>query len=304
MKRLCCLAALMLLSSSAFAGHSFSFKLGGHRVRIEAPRHCFSRSCLSVSIPGIYESRRRREWTDEVDAAPAAAPAPPPARAAEQVLPRVAAPAANQPAVEPVASVATPSTVGLAAAATEQTAASPPTLQPRQPFRPPQAEATRIEYPPIGAPRVESPRAETPAEPARPVAEAAPKISAVAQKVDDGSFDTPLGDWQTEGKGSVRIERCGSALCGYVIDPLTQAKGEAVLANMKLKTGSQWTGNVYSQNSSDSYYGTLAMKGPTTIRIEACALGRFYCSGNNWSRIEARPDSLISSRPNASASGS
>ena len=90
MKRFCCLAALMLLSSSAYAGHSFSFMLGGHRVRIEAPRHCFSRSCVSVSIPGIHESRRRRDSIDEVEAAPASAPAPPPAPAAAQVSSRIA----------------------------------------------------------------------------------------------------------------------------------------------------------------------------------------------------------------------
>jgi hypothetical protein len=46
------------------------------------------------------------------------------------------------------------------------------------------------------------------------------------------------------------------------------------------------------------------MKGPQTLQVEACALGRFYCSGNYWSRIEARPDRLISSGQNASAPGS
>jgi len=25
------------------------------------------------------------------------------------------------------------------------------------------------------------------------------------------------------------------------------------------------------------------------LRVEACALGRFYCSGNNWSRIIGEP---------------
>ena len=33
----------------------------------------------------------------------------------------------------------------------------------------------------------------------------------------------------------------------------------------------------------------------STLRIEACALGRFYCSGNNWSRIVRRADSLVTS---------
>ena len=28
----------------------------------------------------------------------------------------------------------------------------------------------------------------------------------------------PVGDWQTEGKGLVRIAKCGDALCGYVLN--------------------------------------------------------------------------------------
>ena len=36
--------------------------------------------------------------------------------------------------------------------------------------------------------------------------------------------------------------------------------------------------------------------GVNTLRVEACALGRFYCSGNNWSRIGSRADNLVTSR--------
>jgi hypothetical protein len=45
-----------------------------------------------------------------------------------------------------------------------------------------------------------------------------------------------------------------------------------------------------------TYYGTMEMKGVNTLRVEACALGRFYCSGNNWRRIIGRAERLISSR--------
>jgi uncharacterized protein (DUF2147 family) len=73
-------------------------------------------------------------------------------------------------------------------------------------------------------------------------------------------------------------------------------KGEAVLINMKPKTDQRWTGSVYSHDSGDTYYGTMDIKGANTLRVEACALGRFYCSGNNWSRIEGRTERLITSR--------
>jgi hypothetical protein len=56
--RFCYVIVLMVLSSSAYAGQTFSFMVGRHRVRIEAPRHCHSTSCLSVSIPEIRETCR------------------------------------------------------------------------------------------------------------------------------------------------------------------------------------------------------------------------------------------------------
>ena len=73
-------------------------------------------------------------------------------------------------------------------------------------------------------------------------------------------------------------------------------KGAAMLVNMKPKTDTQWSGNVYSHDSSDSYYGTMEMKGTNTLRVEACAVWRFYCSGNNWTRISGKPERLITSR--------
>ena len=48
--------------------------------------------------------------------------------------------------------------------------------------------------------------------------------------------DSPLGDWQTEGKGMVRIAECGRALCGYAIKEGESEKGEAILINMKPKS--------------------------------------------------------------------
>jgi len=84
-----------------------------------------------------------------------------------------------------------------------------------------------------------------------------------------------------------------------VLNSSSNDKGEAVLVNMKPKSENQWTGNVYSHSSGDNYYGTMDMKGHNTLRVEACALGRFYCSGNNWSRINAKAESLISSRQNS-----
>jgi uncharacterized protein (DUF2147 family) len=135
---------------------------------------------------------------------------------------------------------------------------------------------------------------------ARPAPPAAAPISRIAREVDDAAAETPLGDWQTEGnKGSVRIERCGRALCGHVLNPSSNDNGEIVLVNMKPKTAALWSGSIYSHDSENTYYATIAMKGPYLLRVEACALGRFFCSGKVWSRIGGNPEKLVISRQTA-----
>lgn len=165
-------------------------------------------------------------------------------------------------------------------------AAATPEVAPPQPA---------IVLPPVPpTPAAMTPPAEKPAEAVRPPAVVAPRLSRVSHQVEDQPADTPVGDWQSEGsKGAVRIERCGKALCGYALKSFSSDKGEAVLVNMKPKADQQWTGNVYSHDSGDIYYGTMALKGPNALRVEACALGRFYCCGNNWNRIVTRQERLI-----------
>ena len=82
MKRLCALMVLTLAASSAQAG-TISFSVGGHRIRIEAPRDCRSSSCASISIPGLLESRRQRDD----DTRNAVASPPPPVPSPAQVAP-------------------------------------------------------------------------------------------------------------------------------------------------------------------------------------------------------------------------
>jgi uncharacterized protein (DUF2147 family) len=120
----------------------------------------------------------------------------------------------------------------------------------------------------------------------------APKPATVVTHEDD----SPVGDWQTEGrKGLVRIEKCGAALCGYILNETANATAETVLSNMKLKTGTQWAGDIYSRASGNTYYARMTFKQPDTLRVEACAIGRFFCSGNDWTRVP-RSDEMVTSR--------
>jgi uncharacterized protein DUF2147 len=280
MKRLYGLAALLLLTTSADAGQ-ISFSVGGHRIHIEAPRHCRSTSCASVSVSGIYKSRRRDRDDDERDVAP---PPPPPAAAPAptQVSPPPALPAQPNTIVTaaPPPPPTSPPAVGFSTASVStQTVAT----RPLPPVPPPPAQPAVTTQPCVAPLPVPQPVETTPSP---PPASAKPQVVKTLHEED---ADTPIGDWQTQNKGVVRIAQCGAALCGYTLDPSSNDKGEAILINMKPKTDTRWTGNVYSKDSGDTYYGTVDMKGPNTLRVEACALGRFYCSGNNWIRISARP---------------
>lgn len=273
MKRFCFLALLMALSSSAHAGSSISFTVGGHRVHIESSRHCRSTSCASVSISGVSERRKRdRYGADRDEVAPAKTTPPAPQTVSPPPAP------ASTPAAQTVV-VAPPPTVYKPAAAAPQIVAPPP---------PPPAPQVAIPLPPPPPP----PPVVKPVETVRPAA----PVARVSLEAEEATADSPIGDWQSEGKGTVRIAKCGNALCGYVLNASSNDKGEAILINMKPKADRHWTGSVYSQDSGDTYYGTMAIKGINTLRVEACALGRFYCSGNNWSRITNRAENLVTSR--------
>jgi uncharacterized protein (DUF2147 family) len=258
MKPIYLLAGLMVLSSPAYAGSSISFSVGGHRIHIEASPHCRSTSCASVSVSGIYDSRRKRDRFEDDDAT-AAKPASP--------APQLISPPSR------TVDVSAPPAVYKPAASVTQTVDAPPP--------PPPLQRVAIPLPPP---------------PPSPVPAAAPQVSRVSHEVEQEVADTPVGDWQTEGKGAVRIVRCGNALCGYILNSSSDDRGEAVLINMKVKTDTRWTGSVYSHDSGDTFYGTMDLKAPNTLRVEACALGRFYCSGNNWSRISTKAGSLMTSR--------
>ncbi|WP_245471712.1 MULTISPECIES: DUF2147 domain-containing protein [Bradyrhizobium] len=68
---------------------------------------------------------------------------------------------------------------------------------------------------------------------------------------------------------------------------LGEAAGESVVVNMKPKSHDAWTGSIYSRSSGNTYCATVTLKSFGRLQVEACALGRFWCSGNDWTRIEA-----------------
>ena len=98
--------------------------------------------------------------------------------------------------------------------------------------------------------------------------------------------NSPLGVWLTEEKeGKVRIEQCGTNLCGYSVDSKSNQNGEQVLINMKPGKDSRWSGRILDPNTGSTYDSTIALKGPDTLRVQGCAFGGMFCGGQTWSRV-------------------
>jgi hypothetical protein len=214
------------------------------------------RNCRSTSCVSVSERGVRP--TDDINTTPVPPPAPLPIVAPPQpVYP--AAPARPPQAIVVVAPPAPAPPAPVVAAMTSQPVVLPP--------------APRLDPPRVAAPVV------------------APKPVTISPRSDDEP--APLGQWESTGaKGVVRIEPCGTALCGYALTEAS-SKGESVLINMKPKSDGVWTGNIYSRSSGNTYYGTMTLKASGKLHVEACALGRFWCSGNDWTRVDEQQEKLM-----------
>jgi uncharacterized protein (DUF2147 family) len=120
-----------------------------------------------------------------------------------------------------------------------------------------------------------APSAQAPVAVTAPASQPAPVAAAPA-----AAPTTPLGIWATEeNKGNVRIEECGTNLCGYAVKT-----GEKILISMKPE-GSKWRGRIHDPDSGHDYDSTIAMKGTNTLRVQGCAFGGMFCGGQTWKRV-------------------
>jgi uncharacterized protein (DUF2147 family) len=177
MKKFVIAAALLMAATSAQAGNSVSFEIGGNKIHIQAPKGCDQLSCVQITAPGLsgssFNLKSLKSNHDDDDVAQRTDP-PAPAPALEAALPQPVQDASRTP----VASTAQ----APAAKGDVITAVAPPPAA-SSATTPPAAVATA----PVAAAPAQSPTT--------PV----------------GVWATE------ENKGNVRVEQCGQNLCGYTI---------------------------------------------------------------------------------------
>jgi len=239
MKNLVTIAALLMATTAAHAGSGVTFQINGERIHIEAPRHCDAPSCIKITAPGFSGS------LGNIDLKSFGSEKDYDDDVADTT------PVKPTPAPAPVRATA-PAPVAIAAP----------------------APATNVATA-VPAPSVSSDATTTVPAPAAVAPAPAPIAAASA-----AAPTTPIGIWATEeNKGNVRIEECGTALCGYAVK-----SGEKVLINMKPE-GSKWSGRIHDPDSGRNYDSTITMKGTNALRVQGCAFGGMFCGGQTWKRV-------------------
>ncbi|MET4386442.1 uncharacterized protein (DUF2147 family) [Bradyrhizobium sp. F1.4.3] len=248
--------ALFLASTAAaHAGNSIAFQIEGQRVRIETPRNCASLDCVTIVAPGLSNKPIKlnninlnglgsKDDDDTTPSTTTAQPAP--------------APVQQQPVQQAPVQAIVPAVPAVAPAAPATTVAAAPSVD------------TVTQPAPVAAPAPVA-TARAPAYAPAP----APAAAAPAQVA-----NTPLGLWATEeNKGNVRVEQCGTNLCGYA-----EKSNERILINMK-PDGAKWSGRIHDPDSGRNYDSTIAMKSPNAMRVQGCAFGGMFCGGQTWKRV-------------------
>jgi uncharacterized protein (DUF2147 family) len=269
MKKLFAIAAFLLASTAAQAQYTFEY--GGRTIRIDPDRG-------TVSIPGVYDNtgRRTKRSRSDQDSDRRRKQAPQEAKTDPQTPETTpAAPVATEQAPAPAKPSPEPSTATARAAPSSDiiTSTQPPAGAPAPQVRQDTVPATRSEPPPAVATAPSSAPIQS---------QQAPAPATTAAQ----SANSPLGMWLTEEKeGKVRIEQCGTNLCGYSVDAKSNQNGEKVLINMKPVKDSKWSGRIYDPNTGSTYDSTIALKGSDSLRVQGCAFGGMFCGGQTWSRL-------------------
>ena len=141
---------------------------------------------------------------------------------------------------------------------------------------------------------------------ARQLALAATLLGATAAHAAD-----PLGMWRTQdGDATIRIGRCGGALCGRIAalreprDPETGRPKtdennrdarlrsrpligvEIVIGMTPSRKPGQWNGKVYNPEDGGFYPAKLTLLSARSLRLEGCIVPEVVCDGQTWTRTK------------------
>lgn len=109
--------------------------------------------------------------------------------------------------------------------------------------------------------------------------------------------DDLFGVWRNP-KNSVHVDirPCGASACGVVVWASEKARKAALEGSGKELVGQQlfreferhqdeWRGRVYVPDLNRTFSGAVRLQDGAHLEAKGCALGRFLCKTQTWSRV-------------------
>ena len=116
------------------------------------------------------------------------------------------------------------------------------------------------------------------------------------------------GTWRmSNGKVTVRLAPCGTALCGRVVglkkpldseghakldrknpDPTLRGRpviGLTILSNMRASGPGKWSGTIYNPDDGKTYSSSMQLLGPSSMKVNGCVAGVF-CKSLKFTRVQ------------------
>jgi uncharacterized protein (DUF2147 family) len=114
----------------------------------------------------------------------------------------------------------------------------------------------------------------------------------------------PTGVWKSPRGATIRVERCGQALCGRIAslpsfpdnprgldlnnkDKAARTRPLVGLTMLRGFTGGppRWTGgSVYNPEDGRTYSGRIELTAPNRLKLTGCALS-IFCRSQEWVRV-------------------
>ena len=120
---------------------------------------------------------------------------------------------------------------------------------------------------------------------------AAVPVTASAQAALEGQWRNP------KGSVVVKIEPCGGAYCGIVVDASDKAKagarrggtpnliGTRILSDVRPNGSGVYKGRAFEPKRNIRAPATIRVVGPSTLLVKGCLIGGLLCKEQRWTRI-------------------
>ncbi|RYY28302.1 MAG: DUF2147 domain-containing protein [Sphingomonadales bacterium] len=107
-----------------------------------------------------------------------------------------------------------------------------------------------------------------------------------------------LGEWRnTNNNVHLRLQHCGTEICGKVIWAADQQRkdalkgsgkplvGSTLLRDLKVSGDATWRGKVFIPDINTTASGTVTQLSPILMRVSGCTLLGLICKTQHWHRI-------------------